>query len=131
MMFIFLGLFLFDITNSFHFCPLRNCRKIKLRCAISLKRNDEIISLTKQSVVSNMETIIKDDLSNDLLYFMRFYHLTQDDQISYFYIIFYEMLSFIVKNERRSIEHFHISMLNILIYILIKNIIINQYIHHH
>ena len=116
--------------NSFQFCPFKNYRKIKMRYAISLKRNDEVITRTKESVVSNMASIVKDDLSNDLLYFMRFYHLTQDDQVSYFYIVFYELLSYFAKQERRSLQYVHISMLNVMVYILIKNIIINQYIHH-
>ena len=76
-----------------------------------------------------MITIVKDDVSNDLLYFMKFYNLLSDEQTSYLYIVLYEMLSFMIRNEKK-ISQLHISFLNISAYILIKNIIINHYIHH-
>ena len=117
-------------VSGFQWTPHKSCRRIKLLNAIAIKRNQDVISETKESVSTNMYAIIKDDLSNDLLYYMRFYHLTNDDQISYFYIVFYEFLSFMIKSEQRTMRQIHISMLNVTIYILLKNIIINHYIHH-
>lgn len=55
-----------------------------------LKKNDGVIYKTKDSVIENLSTIVKDDLTNDILYFMKFYHLTNDEQSSYFYIVFYD-----------------------------------------
>ena len=110
--------------------PCRYCRKIRLQYSFLLKKNDiQLEPYTKETVLENMITIVKDDVSNDFLYFMKFYNLLSDEQSSYLYIILYEMLSFMIRNEKK-ISQLHISFLNIFAYILIKNIIINHYIHH-
>ena len=110
--------------------PCRYCRKIRLKYSFLLKKNDiQLVPYTKETVLENMITIVKDDVSNDFLYFMKFYNLLSDEQSSYLYIILYEMLSFMIRNEKK-ISQLHISFLNIFAYILIKNIIINHYIHH-
>ncbi len=117
-------------VSGFQIQHHKEYRKIRLLNAITLKRNAETFSKTKDSVSSNMYAIVKDDLANDLLYYMRFYHLTSDEQVSYFYIVFYELLSFMMRNEEHTIKQLHISMLNVMVYILIKNVLINQFIHH-
>lgn len=119
-----------NFVSGFQIQHHKEYRKIRLLNAITLKRNAETFSKTKDSVSSNMCAIVKDDLANDLLYYMRFYHLTSDEQVSYFYIVFYELLSFMMRNEEHTIKQLHISMLNVMVYILIKNILINQFIHH-
>ena len=97
-----------------------------------LKKNDLAFDKpTQQSVVENMSMIVKDDLTNDMLYFLKFYQLTNDDQSSYFYIVFYELLSFIIRNDPNKLSQFHVSLLNMFVYILLKNIVLNHYIHHH
>ena len=106
------------------------CRRLRLQYQFYIKNNIEHLTLTKERVAENMITIIKDDLSNDLLYYVKFYNLTNDHQSSYFYIIFYEILTFAIRNEENKIITFHISVLNIILYILIKNILLNQYFHH-
>lgn len=108
----------------------RRCRKIRLQYLFLLKKNDiQLEPYTKEKVLENMITIVKDDVSNDFLYFMKFYNLLSDEQSSYLYIVLYEMLSFMIRNEKK-ISQLHISFINIFAYILIKNIIINHYIHH-
>ena len=100
--------------------------------AILLKKNDlSFDETTQQSVMDNMNMIVKDDLTNDLLYFLKFYQLTNDEQSSYFYIVFYELMSFIIRNDKNKLSQFHVSLLNMFVYILLKNIILNHYIHHH
>jgi len=106
------------------------CRRLRLRYQFYVKNNIKHLTLTKERVLENMITIVKDDLSNDLLYYVKFYNLTNEHQTSYFYIIFYEILTFVIRNEENKIITLHISVLNIIIYILIKNIILNQYFHH-
>lgn len=105
---------------------------MRLHYAILLKKNDlPFDDNTKKSVFENMSMIVKDDLTNDLLYFMKFYQLTNEEQTSYFYIVFYELMSFIIRNDQNKLSQFHISLLNMFVYILLKNIVINHYIHHY
>lgn len=110
--------------------PIKQYRKIRLHYAILLKKNnlsfDENI---KKNIFENMSMIVKDDLTNDLLYYMKFYQLTNDEETSYFYIVFYELISFIIRNDKNKLSQFHVSLLNMFLYILFKNIIINHYIH--
>ena len=106
------------------------CRRLRLQYKFYIKNNIEHLTLTKDRVTENMITIIKDDLSNDLLYYVKFYNLTNTEQSGYFYIIFYELFTFIIRNEKNKLMTFHISILNIIIYILIKNILLNHYFHH-
>ena len=119
------------VGNPFILQTQKQYRRVRLQYALMLKKNDGVIYKTKDSVIENMSTIVKDDLTNDILYFMKFYHLTNDEQTSYFYIVFYELLSFMIKNEKNKVTTLHISLINMLVYILIKNIIINHYIHNH
>ena len=121
---------LYGESDAFLTNPKRQFRKLQLKTSFLLKKNNTFIdSYTKDRVIENMSTIVKDDLSNDVLYFIRFYHIVNDEQSSYFYIVFYELLSFMIRNDKK-ISELHISVINIFIYILLKNIIINRYIHH-
>lgn len=106
-------------------------RTISITYRMYMKKNEHMFVPMKTSIVQNMANIVKDDLSNDLLYFMKFYHLSQEHFINYFYIVFYELLSLSIRNEDKTILQLRISFINILLYIFIKNIVINQYIHHY
>lgn len=120
------------LCNAFLQQPMKQYRRMRLHYAILLKKNDlPFDDNTKKSVFENMSMIVKDDLTNDLLYFMKFYQLTNEEQTSYFYIVFYELMSFIIRNDQNKLSQFHISLLNMFVYILLKNIVINHYIHHH
>ena len=68
-----------------------------------VKKNENVFLPIKTSVVQNIACIMKDDISNDLLYFMKFYHLSQDNVVNYFYIVFYELLSLSIRNEENTI----------------------------
>ena len=91
---------LFSISNIEAFLPSphKGVRRFKLQYALYIRKNENVLIESKTRVLDNMAMIIKDDLSNDLLYYLKFYHLTQDDVVNYFYIIFYELLSLIVIN---------------------------------
>lgn len=119
-------------TTAFLAHPRKQYRRIRLQYAMLLKKNDLAFDKpTQQSVVENMSMIVKDDLTNDMLYFLKFYQLTNDEQSSYFYIVFYELLSFIIRNDPNKLSQFHVSLLNMFVYILLKNIVLNHFIHHH
>ena len=47
------------------------CRRLRLQYQFYIKNNIEHLTLTKERVAENMITIIKDDLSNDLLYYVK------------------------------------------------------------
>ena len=76
----------------------RLCKRIRVQCKIFVKRNYQVIKSDKSKIVQNLKSVITDDLSNDLLYYLKFYHLTNDDEISYFYIIFYKPINNISNN---------------------------------
>ena len=119
-------------STAFLIQTKKQYRRIRLHYAILLKKNDlSFDETTQQSVMDNMNMIVKDDLTNDLLYFLKFYQLTNDEHASYFYIVFYELMSFIIRNDKNKLSQFHVSLLNMFVYILLKNIILNHYIHHH
>ena len=120
-------------SHAFVSNPLiyKQFRKIKLTYHMYVKKNENVFLPIKTSVVQNIACIMKDDISNDLLYFMKFYHLSQDNVINYFYIVFYELLSLSIRNEENTILQLRISLINIMLYILVKNVIINHYLHHY
>jgi hypothetical protein len=120
----------YNNSNAFLINPRKEYRKLRLKYSFLIKKNETILdNYTKDRVLENMSMIVKDDLSNDVLYFIRFYHIVNYEQSSYFYIVFYELLSFMIRNDKKIYE-LHISIINIFIYILLKNIVINHYIHH-
>ena len=117
-------------ARTFPIISHKHCRRVRLRYAFMIKQKGDVLLETKNSAIENVAMIVKDDLANDILYFMKFYHITNDEHLSYFYIVFYELLSFMIRKEKNKINYIHLSLLNILIYVLLKNIIINHYIHH-
>ena len=84
----------------------------------------------KKIFVNNIIYIMKDDITNDFLYFMKFYHFTDDTINSYFYIVFYELLSLSIRQDNNKISNLPISIINIIIYIILKNILLNNMLHH-
>tara|TARA_B110000008_G_C16958264_1_gene559082 strand:+ start:1947 stop:2357 length:411 start_codon:yes stop_codon:yes gene_type:complete len=123
---------LFSISNIEAFLPSphKGVRRFKLQYALYIRKNENVLIESKTRVLDNMAMIIKDDLSNDLLYYLKFYHLTQDDVVNYFYIIFYELLSLMLRSEKNKLDYLPISMVNMCMYIAIKNVLLNQYLHH-
>ncbi len=68
------------------------CKNIRVRCKLFAKRNYNDVKSDSSRILNNMYSIVKDDVSNDILYYLKFYHLTNDDTASYFYIVFYEFI---------------------------------------
>ena len=110
------------------------CKKIRVNYKLLKKRNINELNVVKDKAIENLGNIIKDDISNDILYYLKFYHLTNDCENSYFYIILYELLnlSFLSKNkEKIRAVSITVSITNIILYIIFKNIVLHDILHHH
>lgn len=129
--YLYLGIFVKN-GDSFQTRKPHNCRKlcknIRVRCKLFVKRNYNDIKSDKSTILNNLYSIVKDDISNDILYYLKFYHLTNDDVNSYFYIVFYEMINLSLSKEK--LKTFPISISNIIIYMIIKNIILQHFMNH-
>jgi len=126
--------FMWNIQNSAAFPQPRYNNKVyrnlRVQCKMFVKRNFQDIKSEQSVLIENIKSVIKDDISNDVLYYLRFYHLTSDEDSSYFYIIFYELVNIIFFKSEDRIKTLPISLTNIMIYILLKNIILQQIMHH-
>lgn len=106
------------------------CKNIRVRCKLFAKRNYKDVKSDKSLILNNLYSIVKDDISNDILYYLRFYHLTNDDTASYFYIVFYELINLSLSKEKDRLKTFPVSVSNIVVYMVLKNIILQHVIHH-
>ena len=96
-----------------------------------MKKNKDDVIVAKEKISKNILNIVTDDISNDILYYLKFYHLTNDSENSYFYIIFYELINLSLFSDRKdSLRNLPISVTNILIYLLLKNVILHDILHH-
>ena len=110
------------------------CKKIRVNYKFLKKKNKNEFAVVKDKAIENLGYIIKDDITNDILYYLKFYHLTNDSENSYFYIILYELLnlSFLSKNKDKiRAVSITISVTNIILYIILKNIVLRDILHHH
>jgi hypothetical protein len=110
------------------------CKNIRVNCKLLKKKNKNEFYVVKDKVIENLGYIIKDDITNDILYYLKFYHLINDSENSYFYIILYELLnlSFLSKNkEKIKAISLSISCINVISYIILKNIVLHDILHHH
>ena len=116
-------------TGKNHNCG-KLCKNIRVRCKLFIKRNYNDIKSDKSAILNNLYSIVKDDISNDILYYLKFYHLTNDDTTSYFYIVFYEMINLSLSKEKDRLKTLPISISNIIVYMIIKNIILQHLMNH-
>ena len=106
------------------------CKNIRIRCKLFAKRNYNDVKSDKSLILNNLYSIVKDDISNDILYYLKFYHLTNDDNTSYFYIVFYELINLSLTKEKDKFKSLPISVSNIIIYMVLKNIILQHFLNH-
>ena len=106
------------------------CQNIRVRCKLFVKRNYNDVKSDKSLILNNLYSIVKDDVSNDILYYLKFYHLTNDDTTSYFYIVFYELLNLSLSKEKDRLKTLPISVSNIIVYMVLKNIILQHFMNH-
>ena len=126
-----IALLTMNISTIYGFIHKPPCiyRRMRIKYKLMIKHNDPIIQ-SKNEIINNIIYIMKDDITNDFLYFMKFYHFTDDTINSYFYIVFYELLSLSIRQDNNKISNLPISMINIIIYIILKNILLNNILHH-
>ena len=110
----------------------RICKRIRVGYKMFERKNREELTVAKSTMSENIESIVKDDIANDVLYFLKFYHLTNDDYQSYIYIVFYEVLNvFLSKQKRANLERqVPISLASIVMYVFVKTIILQNLFHH-
>jgi len=111
-------------------CGNKICKNIRVRCKLFVKRNYNDVKSDKSLILNNLYSIVKDDISNDILYYLKFYHLTNDDTTSYFYIVFYELLNLSLSKEKDRLKTLPISVSNIIVYMVLKNIILQHFMNH-
>ena len=102
---------------------------------------DTSITRATKKYIDNTMSIIQDDIVNDILYLFKFYNLSNDTLNSYTYIFLYEFISYIVnydynikKDPDHEIKNYQISLfrqsiMRIIIYIIVKNYMINNLLH--
>ena len=125
-------LFLFSLlfSNGYAIYNNRNYRKFSIGYRRMKKNSKQLFSTVTESSLENFTYILKDDLSNDLLYLLKVYNFTNDEINSYFYIILYETLSLLIKNDKYNRIDINIYIFNIITYLLIKNLIFTKILHH-
>ena len=93
------------------------------------KEQKEIIDITKKTISEKTIELVKDDLINDTLYVAKIYNIVNDHDKSYFYIFIYEFISVMRKTSKDIDKFIPLYSINVLTYILIKTILINNIIH--
>lgn len=120
---------------------------VRVNCKI-LKRQTRRVIVPRMSVITENESklversisILSDNAINEMLYLLKFYHMTNDASSSVLYIISYELIwvayqlhkknllsssSFDLKNEH-SQDLLKQVLLNVTLYIILKNLVINN-----
>lgn len=124
-LYTFMGIESFPVRRA----HTKICKNIRVRSRLFLRNSYQDITSENSEIINNFKTIIKDDISNDILYYLKFYHLTNDNINAYIYIVFYETLSLILTNQKRSI-YLPILINNIIIYMSFKIIILQKILNH-
>lgn len=100
------------------------------------------VNLSKNDIVEKSISILSDNSVNELLYLLKYYHMASDESSTFIYILVYEFLLLVYqlyKNKLLSKNVFDLSnkesknllqqlMLNVALYIILKNFIINNLI---
>jgi len=111
-------------------CGGKICKNIRVRCKLFVKRNYNDMKSDKSLILNNLYSIVKDDITNDILYYLKFYHLTNDDTASYFYIVFYELINLSLSKEKDRLKTLPVSVSNIVLYMVLKNVILQHLMNH-
>lgn len=96
-----------------------------------------LILKNQNEIIDKTVAFVSDNMVNELLYLLKFYHLTNDNINSFIYIVFYEMVwvgykiirintntIFDISNEDSQLLGKQL-LINILLYIFVKNIFVN------
>lgn len=121
------------IINICHAFPIKRggkdkiCKNLRVRSRLFLRNSYQDLKSEDSQIINSFKTIVKDDITNDVLYYLKFYHLTNDNINAYIYIVFYETLSLIIKNKKINLP---LLINNIIIYMTFKIMLLQHLIHH-
>lgn len=104
-------------------------KKLRVHSRLFLRTSWQDLKKEDSEIVNTFKTIAKDDITNDILYYLKFYHLTNDNLNAYIYIVFYETFNLILQNKERR-TYLPILINNIIIYMSFKIIVLQHIIHH-
>ena len=133
----------YDIQSPNYNSSIMN-KNIRVKYKIAKKKTNRImyekinlIIKNQNDIIDKSVSLISDNIVNEILYLLKFYHLTNDNINAYMYILAYELTWIGYKIIRiNTIDKLHITdedteilykqvVVNILMYILIKNIFMN------
>ncbi len=133
----------YDIHNSnYNNSAINKNFRVKYKIAKKktnrlMYRKVNLIIKNQNEIIDKSVSLISDNIVNEILYLLKFYHLTNDNINAYMYILAYELFWVGYKIIRiNTIDKLHKTdedtnilykqvLLNILTYILIKNIFMN------
>ena len=133
----------YDIHNSnYNNSAINKNFRVKYKIAKKktnrlMYRKVNLIIKNQNEIIDKSVSLISDNIVNEILYLLKFYHLTNDNINAYMYILAYEFCWVGYKSIRiNTIDKLHKTdedtdilykqvLLNILTYILIKNIFMN------
>lgn len=138
----YIALLTMTSSLSFNLQKTNPTRLLRANYLITRRRiqNSSIPKATKK-YIDNTMSIIQDDIVNDILYLFKFYNLSNDTLNSYTYIFMYEFISYIVnydyninndtdeKIRKYRVSLFRQSLIRIIIYIIVKNFMLNTLLH--
>jgi len=100
------------------------------------------ISESENEIVGRSVSILSDNAVNEMLYLLKFYHMTNDASSSFLYIFTYELIWVVYQLHKKNLlseNAFDMSnehsqqllqqlLLNVTLYIILKNVVINNVI---
>lgn len=125
---------------------IKKCDYAKRNTKVVMYKRAKMIAKNQNEIMDRSVSIISDNIINELLYLLKVYHLTNDNINSYMYILSYEIIwvgykllrantrdKTITDGKRKQPEMdvnllYQQVIINILLYILIKNMIMNSII---
>ena len=119
-----------------------NCKIMKREAARTILPKMNSIVEDESSLIERSVSILSDNAVNEMLYLLKFYHMTNDTSSSFLYILSYELIWVAYQLHKKNMlskNAFDISnedshkllkqlMLNVTLYILLKNLVINNVI---
>ena len=93
------------------------------------KEQKKMINITKKTISEKMIEIVKEDMINDMLYVAKIYNVINENDMTYLYVFIYEFISVMRKTDKNIEKFIPVYIINVLTYILIKTMLINNIIH--
>lgn len=131
-------------TRSFPICKVIrvNCKLMKKNTLRTVSNQVKTLAQNEEDILEKSVSILSDNAVNEMLYLLKFYHFTNDTTNSFIYILIYETIwvGFQMKKKDLLGENFDLNsdasktllkqlLINITLYIIMKNIFINNIIH--